>query len=220
MGNRAVITLDKNIKPDSLGIYLHWNGGAESVLAFAQAAIDLGALDRIGEEDNGGGYALARLAQIVTNFIGGTLSVGVNTLGSLDTDNGDNGLFVIGIVDGKPTLLQYPRGLTKPSTGDDPYYFAPRAVNRDSVSTHPYWNDPETGEKDAMLTLVKQRNADPFGEWKEDPVRDAAPDLLAQLQYAASILETHVQYDDDEGSAESIALEGARAAIAKATQQP
>ena len=51
-------------------------------------------------------------------------------------------------------------------------------------------------------------------------LRAAAPELLAALQYAASILETHVQYDDDEGSAESVALEMAQAAIAKATPQP
>lgn len=194
MGNRAVITLDKNISHNSLGIYLHWNGGAESVLAFAQAAIDLGALDRIGEEDNGGGYALARLAQIITNFIGGTLSVGVNTLGSLDTDNGDNGLFVIGVVDNAPALLQYPRGLTKPSAEDDPYYFAPRAVNRDSVSTHPYWNDPETGEKESLLNLIKQRNAAPFGEWK----KSAEPELLAALQEARDYLADLLNSKDDE----------------------
>jgi hypothetical protein len=181
MGNRAVITLDKNISPDSLGIYLHWNGGAESVMAFAQAAHDLGALGRGSDDD----YSFARLVQVVTNFFGGTLSVGVAKLRNLDTDNHDNGLFVIGVVDDKPTLLQYPRGLTKPSAEDDPYYFAPRAVNYDSVSTHPYWKDPETGAVNELLNEVKQRNAAPFSEWKQS----AEPELLAAAKAALSALE-------------------------------
>ena len=186
MGNRAVITLEQNPTLDSLGIYLHWNGGPESVLAFAQAAYDLDALDHMGGQND---YALARLVQIIGNFFRGTLSLGVDKIRRLDHDNRDNGLFVISVVNDKALLLQYPRGLTKPTGTDDPYYFAPRAVNHDSVSTHPYWNDPETGEKEALLNGIKSRNAGPFGEWKDETLTDAAPELLAAAQAALSALE-------------------------------
>ncbi len=38
MGNRAVITASKS-KDSGLGIYLHWNGGIESVVAFLDVAV-------------------------------------------------------------------------------------------------------------------------------------------------------------------------------------
>ena len=35
MGNRAVITTQEYItNPDAIGVYLHWNGGRDSVEAF------------------------------------------------------------------------------------------------------------------------------------------------------------------------------------------
>ena len=38
MGNRAVVIFDDDPNVgSSLGVYLHWNGGPESVLAFMQA---------------------------------------------------------------------------------------------------------------------------------------------------------------------------------------
>lgn len=216
MGNRAVITLDQSPTINSLGIYLHWNGGAESVLAFAQAAHDLGALGRLGFDNS---YTLARLVQIIGNFFGGTLSVGVDTLGHLDCDNHDNGLFVINQThdaDGNVTLTQYPRGLGT--------LIEPRIVTREDVSTHSYWNDPETGEKESLLNEVKRRNADPFGEWEENPVRDSAPELLAALQEASDFLDYLDEWNSNDNlvlrryhdRAEEIA-ETINAAIAKAT---
>lgn len=90
MGNRAVITFDPKPTGDSLGVYLHWNGGAESVYAF------LDALDHYAVRDNSDApYQLARFVQIVGNFLGGTLSLGVGHLRQLDCDNGDNGLYVV-----------------------------------------------------------------------------------------------------------------------------
>ena len=91
MGNRAVIAfqsadLDK-VQPDTVGIYLHWNGGPESVTAFLDAAKELG----VRPDD----YGVARLCQIIGNWFGGTLSIGVSTINHLDTDNGDNGTYVV-----------------------------------------------------------------------------------------------------------------------------
>lgn len=88
MGNRAVVTVEGS----KVGVYLHWNGGQESVRAFLRAAKDLGVREPLGDTS----YFYARFVQIVSNFCGGTTSVGVNLLGSLDTDNGDNGVYVVG----------------------------------------------------------------------------------------------------------------------------
>ena len=88
MGNRAVIAFvndkgeqDKN----SVGIYLHWNGGRDSVEGFLQTAKDYGL--------RSGNYGVARLTQIIANGLGGTLSLGVDMLKNLDCDNYDNGVY-------------------------------------------------------------------------------------------------------------------------------
>lgn len=87
MGNRAVIAFEN--KPNAVGIYLHWNGGRPSVQAFLDYAKEVGV--RTGDTT----YGIARLTQIAANAIGGTLSVGVDTLDNLDTKNGDNGLYIV-----------------------------------------------------------------------------------------------------------------------------
>jgi len=88
MGNRAVVvfTRDNGYSPS---IYLHWNGGPESVYAF------LDALDRY-EVGTDGDYEAARFVQIVGNFFGGSLSLGISnckSIQSLDCD--DNGVYVV-----------------------------------------------------------------------------------------------------------------------------
>ena len=86
MGNRAVIQFGKD--KDAMGIYLHWNGGHESVKAFLDAARDLGIR-------NDYSYKVARIAQIIGNFFGGNCSVGVELARKLDADNHDNGVFIV-----------------------------------------------------------------------------------------------------------------------------
>ena len=87
MGNRAVIAFTENGKKNknSAGIYLHWNGGRDSVEGFLQTAKDY--------DLRSGSYGLARLTQIICNCFPGTLSVGVATLDKLDCDNYDNGVY-------------------------------------------------------------------------------------------------------------------------------
>jgi len=84
MGNRAVIAFEGS----ETGIYLHWNGGVSSVQAFLDSAKELGV-----RSDS---YGVARLSQIIGNFFGGTLSLGVGSVATLDCDNYDNGLYWIG----------------------------------------------------------------------------------------------------------------------------
>lgn len=88
MGNRAAIAIRKT--RGSPAIYLHWNGGPESVLAFLHAAKELGVRSP-GYNEN---YCLGRLGQIVGNFFGGTTSLGFGRVGHLD--DSDNGTYFIG----------------------------------------------------------------------------------------------------------------------------
>jgi hypothetical protein len=91
MGNRAVIAFCENEMPTTkkdnhVGIYLHWNGGRDSVEGFCEAARRLG---YNGESS----YGIARFTQMVGNWFGGRLSVGVETYNKLHTDNYDNGVY-------------------------------------------------------------------------------------------------------------------------------
>ena len=92
MGNRAVIAFQDEshdeVQPDSVGIYLHWNGGPESVTAFLDAAKELG----VRREDE---YGAARLCQVIGNWFGSTLSLGIGVCRNMDIDNGDNGTYVV-----------------------------------------------------------------------------------------------------------------------------
>lgn len=86
MGNRAVITT----RAKEIGVYLHWNGGRDSVEAFLKYCKLKGY--RSPDTDC---YGWARLCQVVGNFFKGTSSVGIDLYENLDTDNGDNGVYVI-----------------------------------------------------------------------------------------------------------------------------
>ncbi len=91
MGNRAVITTKKGDKNNKLGVYLHWNGGRDSVEGFL-AYCKMRSF-RKPEEDN---YGWARLVQVIANFMGKDgLSVGVDVVDNLDCDNWDNGVYLI-----------------------------------------------------------------------------------------------------------------------------
>lgn len=88
MGNRCYVAFPEA----QVAVYLHWNGGLESVLAF---------LDFMNERgDRGETYGAARFCQIVGNFFGGTLSVGVTGCDGFAAIAGlsdeDNGCFVVG----------------------------------------------------------------------------------------------------------------------------
>ena len=91
MGNRAVITTRENFENNGIGVYLHWNGGMDSVRAFLKYC-ELRNF-RSPSEDS---YGWARLAQVISNFMGGDgLSVGVDVVSHLDCDNYDNGVYII-----------------------------------------------------------------------------------------------------------------------------
>ena len=89
-GNSAVITTKENMDNNGIGIYLHWNGGRDSVRAFLKYCELKGS--RAPSEDNDG---WARLCQVIGNFLGGTGSLGIDTVNHLDCNNWDNGVYLI-----------------------------------------------------------------------------------------------------------------------------
>ena len=88
MGSRAIIKTETG----HIGVYLHWNGGRDSVEAFLKYC-DLRGF-RSPETD---GYGWARFAQVVGNFFGGGLSIGMVEVNSGDGDGKycDNGAYII-----------------------------------------------------------------------------------------------------------------------------
>lgn len=92
MGNRAIVKpIDRNV-----GVYLHWNGGIESVTAFLEYCKLKEYRDFGGEYSDG--YGIARFCQVVGNFFGGGLSIGIET----DVEESeeaaewmDNGMYII-----------------------------------------------------------------------------------------------------------------------------
>lgn len=93
MGNRAVITASKS-RRHGVGIYVQWNGGPESVLAFLAAAKERG----YRAPDSDAPYAMGRLCGLIHEFfgVGAPDSLGLGPLSGLDCDNHDNGVYVIG----------------------------------------------------------------------------------------------------------------------------
>lgn len=93
MGNRAVITTynGKHLKnSNEIGIYLHWNGGRDSVEAFLKYCKLRGF--RPPEQDN---YGWARLCQVIANYLGGGLSIGIDKCCNLHCNNFNNGTYII-----------------------------------------------------------------------------------------------------------------------------
>ena len=84
MGNRALIKFDGQ----DAGVYLHWNGGRDSVEAFLEYC----KLRNFRCDD----YGVARFCQVVGNFFGGSLSLGVTTnIKDEDAEWMDNGIYIV-----------------------------------------------------------------------------------------------------------------------------
>lgn len=90
MGNRAVITTKENFDNNGIGIYVHWNGGRDSIEAFLKYCKLAGY--RPPDKDC---YGWAYLTRVITNFFNDGLSCGIDTVKNLDCDNCDNGTYFI-----------------------------------------------------------------------------------------------------------------------------
>lgn len=83
MGNRAIITDEAK----KIAVYLHWNGGMDSVEAFLEYC----RIKQYRADD----YGWARLCQVIGNFFGGGLSLGIGAYDEYGDDPGDNGVYII-----------------------------------------------------------------------------------------------------------------------------
>lgn len=90
MGNRAIITTRENFNNNGIGVYLHWNGGRDSVEAFLYYCKLKGY--RPPEKDC---YGWARLCQVIGNFFGGTTSIGIDNFPQDVGKYQDNGTYII-----------------------------------------------------------------------------------------------------------------------------
>ena len=88
MGNRAIVKpVDRNI-----GVYLQWHGGRDSVEGFLKYC-EMRGFRGFGQDTS---YALARLSQVVGNFFGGGLDVGiVPCRGYKKEAQLDNGIYIV-----------------------------------------------------------------------------------------------------------------------------
>ena len=91
MGNSALIMTKDGFENGGIGLYLHWNGGRDSVEPFLKYCEKKNY--RPPETD---GYGWARLAQVVGNFFGGSMSVGIDYYkDGRDICYLDNGVYII-----------------------------------------------------------------------------------------------------------------------------
>lgn len=124
MGNRAtVIFTDPKRRRFSPAVYLHWNGGPESIYGFLE---ELDRRECRADQD----YECARFIQIVGEFFGNTydptdkfdafgclnLSLGVSNgpksdslsdLGKVETDHGDNGFYLVNRTGEGPPMRRF-----------------------------------------------------------------------------------------------------------------
>lgn len=106
MGDRAVITTRENFENDGIGIYLHWNGDEKYVAAYLRYC-EMQQF-RSPTEDC---YGWARLCEVIANTFPDGLSIGIDVCSKLDTDNWDNGTYIIEdwkVVDRKYTQENIP----------------------------------------------------------------------------------------------------------------
>lgn len=90
MGNRAII----KGKDSDLGIYVHWNGGRDSVEAFLEYASFVSPHSGLGDKHYDSGLGI--LMTIIVNFMGSGTSVDVTTARDYQNpDHLDNGIYVV-----------------------------------------------------------------------------------------------------------------------------
>ena len=155
MGNRAFVVFHDEVNHQyGPAVYLHWNGGPESVYPMLDYMKGRGC--RMAGDVS---YATARFVQIVGNYFGGTLSLGVSgapdafTLGNLSTE--ENGLYVVE----RERVRRMRRAKWVPDEGV--------AAERAAAYKHPYNRDGE------MLAGIAEKNDPHFGPEVRPTARNA-----------------------------------------------
>jgi hypothetical protein len=106
MGNRGTVIFHNGKKEISCAVYLHWNGGADSIYNFIEEGKKRKSLSHSVD------YAAARFIQIVGEFmdeteqgstslgvVNGPKAITIKQLSKVQTDSSDNGLYVFNIAD-------------------------------------------------------------------------------------------------------------------------
>jgi hypothetical protein len=108
MGNRALIVFCDATETTGAAVYLHWNGGPETVYAVLDYLASKGGMRHDAS------YTTARFIQIAGNFLGGTMSLGVQGAPSLVSEvreqaaslsHGDNGIYLVLVGAGSYTTI-------------------------------------------------------------------------------------------------------------------
>jgi hypothetical protein len=152
MGNRAIITLEnQHGKKHPIGLYVHWHGGLESVLAFMMYTWDT--YDR-GRDDVFTFHA--RLCQVLGNFFPDGLSLYGYPLREVRSVAAgcDNGHFHFRVTPGGVFLQE-------------------RADEVEAAKTNDYWTRPHTifdSIKAAMPTKAVDRTALAAGKTQGEAV--------------------------------------------------
>jgi hypothetical protein len=110
MGNRACVVFKDEVV-HSPAVYLHWNGGPESVYAFLEA------LERGGGLSQDPVRTAARFTQLVGNFFGGNLSLALFPIEADRwelTDPGDNGIYLVTLSDSPLSMRRLVEGVEWP----------------------------------------------------------------------------------------------------------
>jgi hypothetical protein len=150
LGNRAFVIFPKA----KAKVYLHWNGGIESVSAFLAYANEIG----LGDED----FGFARFVQIVGNYFGGSLSLGVSGWSPQQKAFAeDNGAFYVERKDGKLQIVRWVNDRGEDAGPDR----LPAALER--AAKHPY------NVEGKMLADIAEKN-DPHFRPPPAPVESAA----------------------------------------------
>jgi hypothetical protein len=136
MGNRAIITLeDIKGKKHPVALYVHWNGGLESVLAFVEYTW---AMFPRGRSDV---YTFhARLCQVLGNFFPDGLSLYGHALRVAKNYIEDNGCFHFRVAHDGVTLIG-------------------RADEIPAARAHEYWTNPHTIH-DSIKQAMPTKNAE------------------------------------------------------------
>jgi len=157
MGNRAYVVFEEG-KHRSPAIYLHWNGGPESVYAFLQV------LKEYGADQHSPEYSSARFVQLVCNYLGGTLSLGIVTFKRFEQlVEEDNGLYVVSRHRVR-RLLSVPIPPDEDTDEDiqgpswEMRWLSPEEVTAEyqAAVEHPAWN-PKPG-KDSLPAAIHKAN--------------------------------------------------------------
>lgn len=145
MGNRGTVVFTDGNGRYSCAVYLHWNGSAESVYPFLEE------LDR-RKARNDQDYEVARFVQLVGDFfdsdeigstslglVNGPKSDALTDLDQIETDHGDNGLFLVRRTGEKTIVRRFTEKYDKNHNGRfEEWSLAKVDSERENAAKHEY----------------------------------------------------------------------------------